>query len=71
MRWYEKMNKGMALMKEACSENDSWNKCWSCPFNSICTKLEDTAWAEVNAGKDIAFAEYIPNNWEVEEEPKK
>ena len=67
MRWYEKMNKGMALMKEACAENETWDACWDCPFGSICEKLMDAARAEMNDNDDICLDEYIPMGWGEEE----
>lgn len=61
MTWYEKMSEGMRLMKEACIENDSWNKCWGCPFDPICEKLT------IMSKQDGEFDQYIPSNWGEEE----
>ena len=63
MRWYDKMSEGMRLMKEACAENKNWDKCWCCPFDSICDKLMDAARADSVENDDITFTEYIPVNW--------
>lgn len=63
MRWYDKMSESMRLMKEACAENENWDKCWDCPFDSVCDKLFDAARAERAKGKEIALSEYIPANW--------
>lgn len=68
MRWYEKMSEGMRLMKEACAENETWDKCWDCPFDSICEKLMDAARAEMKDNDDIFLDEYIPAGWGEEEE---
>ena len=64
MRWYEKMSEGMRLMKEACADNENWDRCCYCPFVSICDKLVDVG----NAIKE--FDKYIPVNWEKKEEEK-
>ena len=37
MRWAEKMQEAMKMMKEACTENDVWGECSKCPFDSYCT----------------------------------
>jgi len=60
MRWYEKMSEGMRLMKEACADNENWDRCWSCPFDSICDKLMDAG------NVDKKFERYIPANWKEE-----
>ena len=67
MRWYEKMAEGMRLMQEACAENETWDKCWGCPFDSICEKLMDAARAEKISNDDIFLDEYIPAGWKKEE----
>lgn len=67
MRWYDKMSEGMRLMKEACAENETGDKCWDCPFASICEKLMDAARAEKIGNDDIALDEYIPAGWGEEE----
>ena len=54
-------------MKEACAENETWDKCWDCPFGSICEKLMDTARTEMKDDDDMFLDEYIPAGWEVEE----
>lgn len=64
MRWYDKMSEGMRLMKEACAENENWDFCWDCPFNSICEKLMDKAREEEKLNLNV----YIPANWGEEEE---
>lgn len=63
MTWHERMSEGMRLMKEACAENETFDFCWDCPFNSICEKLMDAARAENAKNEDIALDEYIPAGW--------
>ena len=41
MNWKDKMWKGMKLIKEACQENEGWNSCSKCPFDTFCTGLMD------------------------------
>lgn len=66
MRWHEKMSEGMRLMKEACAENENWDKCWDCPFTYICDKLSKAARAERLTGKEVISTEYIPAHWREE-----
>ena len=61
MRWYEKMSEGMRLMKEACAENETWDKCWNCPFESVCGKLM------ILAKREGGLHEYVPAEWGEEE----
>ena len=60
MSWVDKMRQGMALMKEACSENPGWNDCSKCPFDEYCDILMQSSVGRV-----------IPENWEDEEEQRK
>lgn len=67
MRWNDKMSEGMRLMREACSENENWNKCWDCPFDSICEQLMNVARAEtIINNNDIFLDKYIPAKWKME-----
>lgn len=59
--WIVKMKIGMQLMREACKENDMWGECVNCPFDEICSRLEEKATAD-----DLIFDAYEPSNWEIE-----
>lgn len=42
--WVEKMKVGMKLISEACAENMSWGGCDNCPFDELCTSINDGYW---------------------------
>ena len=44
MDWIEKMKAGMKLIGEACAQNKSWNDCEKCPFDELCTSINDDYW---------------------------
>ena len=41
MNWEEKIKEGMKLIKEGCSEQTEWSKCYDCPFSTCCELLEE------------------------------
>ena len=42
--WIEKMKVGMKLIGEACGENMEWGGCDNCPFDKLCTSINDDYW---------------------------
>lgn len=59
--WVVKMRLGMKMMREACKENEMWTECDKCPFDDICSVLEEKAIAD-----NKIFDVYEPSRWEVE-----
>ncbi len=53
MNWKEKIKEGLKLIKKGCASQDSWNKCYECPFYDYCTTLEENG-------------SVVPNEWELE-----
>ena len=47
MNWKEKIKIGMILLKEGCTENDSWGSCVDCPFREYCDIIEEATKGEV------------------------
>lgn len=41
MNWKIKMLNAMQLMREACTENESWCECCNCPMGYLCNKLQN------------------------------
>lgn len=41
MNWKLKMLNAMQLMREACTENESWCECCNCPMDCLCNKLQN------------------------------
>lgn len=41
MNWDEKIKEGMKLLKEGCSEQTEWRKCYDCPFSTFCELMEE------------------------------
>ena len=37
----EKIIEGMKLIKEGCSEQTEWRKCYDCPFSTYCELMEE------------------------------
>lgn len=44
MNWVQKMCEGMKLIGEACSENMAWGGCDNCPFDELCTSINNDYW---------------------------
>ena len=43
--WIEKIEQGMELIKQGCSENAEWTECYKCPFDKYCDMIYDgTEW---------------------------
>lgn len=40
MDWKEKIEEGMKLIKEGCTEQTECRKCRDCPFTDFCDLLE-------------------------------
>ena len=40
-KWQLKILEGMKLIKEGCSENDSWACCNECPFTDSCDIIQE------------------------------
>ena len=55
MEWIEKMKTAMNLIKETCSEHESWTQCVECPFNEYCDYIL--------AGQNDVWA--TPDTWEI------
>jgi uncharacterized protein (UPF0179 family) len=56
MDWKERMLVGMKLISEACASNDSWKACKECPFDMLCTDLNDgrrNRWQDFESTADI------------------
>ncbi len=39
MDWKSKMFLGMKMIQRACQENEEWDHCAECPFDTYCTAL--------------------------------
>ena len=42
--WIQKMVDGMQLIRQACAENTKWADCANCPFDELCTSINDDYW---------------------------
>ncbi len=42
--WIQKMVDGMQLIRQACAENNKWADCANCPFDELCTSINDDYW---------------------------
>ena len=41
MDWKEKIKEGIKLIKEGCLEQTEWEKCYDCPFGTVCVLMEE------------------------------
>ena len=39
--WQKEILKGMQMLSKACLKQMEWAKCAKCPFNEMCTVLEE------------------------------
>jgi hypothetical protein len=42
--WIQRMVDGMQLIRQACAENTKWADCADCPFDELCTSINDDYW---------------------------
>lgn len=42
--WIQRMVDGMQLIRQACAENAKWTDCANCPFDELCTSINDDYW---------------------------
>ena len=40
-KWIEKIELGMELIRQGCSENQEWGACEKCPFTDYCDAIFD------------------------------
>lgn len=48
MDWKEKIQQGMKLLYDGCTDDSHDKDCHDCPFNKICDVLVDTHWNDVS-----------------------